>query len=271
MQDDYFVAATNQASNSIVVFDPKYRDWNDPDAVVWSWKPRSTNGFKSLVDAWSNPSDVKLRRSTDGEQFAIAVASGGLALMVPYPAGNRKKWACNVGGNPHEIELLPDGNIAVASSTGGFVRLYTASVGPDSSTYDEYVLPGAHGVLWDPKRSYLWALGDEVLVALQISGKSSAPSLKEVYRKDLPSLYGHDLFSVTGDSNKMWVTTNTEVLLYDKAKGEWSSPAKERINRGHVKGIGNQPTGQVVQTTEGGISPWVTDTIDFFIRTNKEL
>ncbi|WP_235096979.1 DUF6528 family protein [Amycolatopsis decaplanina] len=101
--------------------------------MSWAWAPSAANGLADLADlaaAWSNPSDAKLAER-GGEKYLLTSASGGFAAVVPYPAGDRAYWAANVGGraNPHSIELLPDGNVAVAASTGGWVRIYTASQG----------------------------------------------------------------------------------------------------------------------------------------------
>src|SRR5690606_9154339 len=75
--------------------------------------------------------DVRLRLNpTPGGQRLIACDSNGLAVIASYPTGQRL-WSRRVGGNPHAVELLPDGNIAVASSHGGWVRVYASSVSAD--------------------------------------------------------------------------------------------------------------------------------------------
>ena len=134
----------------------------------WSWSPKDVNG---ITLGWGLPSGVKLRRSEVwGGEWMLVVDSRGLAAIVPYPAGDSYKWFRVIDGNLHSAELLPDGNIALAASTGGWVRIYTSSQGPASDYYVEYPLPGAHGVLWDPTLELLWAVGDHELVGLRVLG-----------------------------------------------------------------------------------------------------
>lgn len=110
-------------------------------------------------------------------------------------SGKVKRWSLNVGrsSNVHGIELLLNENIAAAASTGGCVRVYTASQGPSSSNYAQYDSPDAHNILWDPQRQVLWAIGKEKLVQLHIEGTSAAPTLVEVATTTLLARSGHDI------------------------------------------------------------------------------
>jgi hypothetical protein len=65
--------------------------------------------------------------------------SYGFIAVVSHP-GKVKKWSATAGrtANVHGIELLPNGNVAAAASSGGWVRVCTASQGPSSSTYAQY-------------------------------------------------------------------------------------------------------------------------------------
>lgn len=67
--------------------------------------------------------------------------------MVAYPSGNR---ACaNVtSGNLHSAELLPNGDIAIATSGGGFVWAYASSQGASASTHAQDSLTQAYAALW---------------------------------------------------------------------------------------------------------------------------
>ncbi|CAG7644131.1 DUF6528 family protein [Paenibacillus allorhizosphaerae] len=262
------VAVTDQASQKIIVFDPNAEDWNSEQAIKWSWKPTSTNGFSGITPGWGLPSGVKLRKNdTFGGLWMVVTDSKGLAAIVPYPAGDSKKWALHVGGNPHEAELLPSGNIAVAASTGGWVRVYTSSQGPTSSKYAEYPMKTAHGVLWDPQKNVLWALGHDHLVALKVEGTPEAPTLKEEQKVDLPSADGHDLQPVYGNTDRLWVSTGSGVYQYVKSEKNWSRgfPDAPKINVRGIKSVGNLLTGQVVLTTpkKGCQSDWCTDTVRF--------
>lgn len=268
---DYPIAVTDQANAKIVVFDPEQTEWNSPSAVLWSWAPSTANGFSDTT-GWYYPSDVKLRNSAfyGGQVMAVA-ASGNFCGLAAYPSGNRL-WSTYVGvnQNPHAVELLPDGNIAIASSTAGWVRIYTSSQGPDSSTYVQYNLPDAHGALWDPLNEVLWVLGEEYLAALEISGTAAAPIITEKAgsRAFLPTKYGHDLQPVYGNADRLWVTTVYGVYQYEISTGSFKVDYTNasQINVNNVKGIGNQPHSQTVVRTvpNNTFKVWNTNTIDIY-------
>ncbi|PYI57103.1 DUF6528 family protein [Paenibacillus flagellatus] len=263
------VAGTDQASGRIVLLDPADTDWNGADAVRWSWAPDRAGGFDdSLIAAWGVPTDAKIRRCDAwGGLWLVATDSLGLAAVVPFPSADRKRWAANVGGNPHSAELLPNGNVAVASSTGGRVRLYASSQGPEADAYAEFALPGAHGLVWDPRRDVLWALGDDDLVALAVEGSDAEPVMRESSRTALPTRGGHDLQPVYGDADRLWVSTVGHVYQYVKSADAFVSdyPECREISRPHVKSVGNFRSGRVAGTVPkaGSLYEWTTDTVDF--------
>ncbi|GGE02697.1 DUF6528 family protein [Paenibacillus nasutitermitis] len=273
----YWIAATDQASHQILVMNPAEPDWNSEHAVVWSWRPEESNGFADLLSAWGLPTDAKLRYNTVwGGQWMVITDSLGLAAIIPYPAGDIKKWGLSVGGNPHSAELLPNGNLAVAASTGGWVRVYTSSQSSASATYAEYKLPGAHGLVWDPQRQVLWAVGNDHLIALEINGTDADPIIRETVNVALPTRHGHDLQPVEGDSDRLWVSTGSRVYQFVKSSNTFDSdyPGQEAISRVGVKSVGNQPSGQVVQTvpkTSGSLYEWTTDIVDLFMPDGKRI
>ncbi|MEF3312137.1 DUF6528 family protein [Paenibacillus sp. GYB004] len=262
------VAGTDQASRRILLLDPEADDWSSDEAVRWSWAACTANGFDGLEAYWGVPTDVKVRNNPRlGEQAMIVTDSLGLAAMLPFPAGDRKLWGCHVGGNPHSAELLPNGNVAVAASTGGWVRIYASSQGPSCADYAEYAFAGAHGVHWDPGFQLLWVLGDDELVGLRVEGTDAKPEVRPVCRTLLPSRFGHDLQPVYGDRDRLWVSTGTQVYQYVKSADRFDSdyPGRERISREDVKSIGNLASGQTVSTVPkpGGTYEWTTDTAEF--------
>ncbi|KAF9118151.1 hypothetical protein BGX30_004802 [Mortierella sp. GBA39] len=233
LHKDYWIAVTDQGSEEVRVYDPEKEDWNQSNALKWSWAPTDKNGFGGLLQGWGLPSDVKLREGKTGGKFMVVTDSRGLAALVPYPSGNSRAWGVIVGGNPHAAELLPDGNVAVAASAGG----------------------------WEP--------------ILQLKGTPAAPVLEEVHRKRLPTNWGHDLFAVYGDTDKLWVTSNTQVYQYSKSTDSWSEdyPGAAEINHHWVKSVGNQPSGQVVMTNqkEGTKYTWTTDAVDLYQPADQRL
>ncbi|MFK7692458.1 DUF6528 family protein [Paenibacillus sp. HJGM_3] len=269
---DCDIGAGDQASQQLMVFDPSAADWNLASALKWSWAPSAVNGFSNPTPGWGLPTEMKLRNNCafGGGQWAVVTDSNGLAAIISYPAGT-KKWYLNLSANLQSGELLPNGNVAIAStSAGGWVRVYASSQGASASTFDDYVLSGTRGVLWDPQYNVLWAVGDTYLVALLVQGSPAAPVLTESYKVALPNTGGHELQPVYGNTDRLWISTNTNVYQYEKTTKTWSAsyPGASSINRAGVRSVGNQISGQVIQTVPGGgctLNTWCTDTVDFFL------
>lgn len=288
-----WVVTTNQASKKIEVYDPAVTDWNTAAALKHSWYPNASNGFTNPTGGWELPSDARLRNSTFfGGQQLLVTDSKGFCGIIPYPSLTGKKWAINLGSgvNPHSIELLPNGNVAIAASDANWVRVYTSSQGVWSTNFESFPLKAAHAVLWDPTNNVLWVIGwknivndnyadirNHILTALSITGTAADPHIAEVTtrRSQLPSFWGHDVQPYTGDVNKLWVSTNSKVYIYDKTTKIFQEAPANIGNRSFVKGISNQPSGMVVLTRPDSIktpipsqpstlNSWTTAYVDFY-------
>ncbi|MFH9352791.1 DUF6528 family protein [Kitasatospora sp. NPDC017646] len=239
---------------------------SDELSVVWSWTADRAPDLADLSPAssWTGPDEAK-SRIRQGRRYLLTTASGGLAAVVDTATG-RSRWAADLGPvvNPHSIELLPDGNVAVVAS-GGWVRLYAASQGPRATAYTEFGLPGAHGVLWDGPSGLLWVLGDEALVALRVGGTPAAPTLTAVRTAPLPDRGGHDLAPVLAAPGPFWLSTLRGLWQYDPAADRFTpvhlaDPAAER----DVKSIGDDPgTGRLLTVAPDHLAPcdWCTSAI----------
>lgn len=273
LSSTYWIAVTDQNTHKILVMDPNVTDWNSSSAVKWSWYPNASNGFSDSTPGWRLPNDAKLRNSPFfGEQVMTVTDSDGFCAIIPFPAGNTKRWSINLGTgvNPVSADLLPNGNIAIAASSAGWVRIYTSSQGVSSTNYCSVSLPGASGVLWDPTNKILWAVGTDYLKGYIVGGTDSSPTLTEdvSLRKTLPTPGGKDIQHVLGDKDRLWVVTSGGVYQYVKSTGEWDSnyEGSGDINRSGVRSIGNQPDGYpVIQTVaDGYYNGWTTRTVEFF-------
>ncbi|RFU88669.1 hypothetical protein DY218_00205 [Streptomyces triticagri] len=270
------VLLTEQASKRILVLDPRRPVWDlaaDPEAVLWSCSPLGDPQYADLDPAasWVYPSEAKVRRLR-GRTYVLTCASFGFAAVVEHPTG-RRYWAGELGPgddllNPHSVELLPDGNVAVAGSTGALVRVYAASQGPDSTTYAEAELKGAHGLHWDARRRVLWAVGDDELVAYRVGGSAGRPRLVRTFGVALPvpspggKAGGHDLFPVAASADRLWVATSAAVFQYVVSQGEF---VRHGVSRASVKAVGDDPrSGRVITTVpEDGLEEtWWTRRVD---------
>ncbi|GAA2669556.1 DUF6528 family protein [Streptomyces aculeolatus] len=269
------VAVTDQKSRRVLILDSRL-PWDSPDAVRWAFSPEGDERYADLVPqaSWTYVDEAKARRRK-GRTYLLTTASFGFAAVVEVPTG-RRYWAGALAGgtdtvNPHSIELLPDGNVAVAGSTGDTIRLYAASQGPAADTYFEYRFDDAHGLQWDNRRGVLWAIGHDELIALKVGGTPAEPTLTLVDAVALPhpdglSASGHDLSAVAGRPGRLWITTGYGVFQYDIAGRTFHQDyaGAAQINRRSVKAVSDvQGSGRVVTTTpEPGLGKsWWTTTV----------
>ncbi|HLK43672.1 MAG TPA: DUF6528 family protein [Thermoleophilia bacterium] len=262
--DDVYLIAADQASHRVLVIGCA-RD-GVAAVVRWSWSAVSDPLLADLDPAhtWRNVSEAKVR-VLDGRGLLLAGASEGLAVALTYPQAE-VLWATVIPTlNVHSLEVLPEGNVAVAASDPGVVRVYAAALGPRSEAFVSFDLPGAHGVYWDQARGVLWAVGYSDLVALQVGGTTSAPTLTLVLRVALPDPSGHDLDRVAADPSRLWVTTGGHVWQYDADAGQFVGYAgRSAIDTAGVKSVGDNPlTGRVltVQPEPGNACTWCTSSV----------
>lgn len=249
------IACTNMANDMIEWYDPQVADWNNTSARKWFWKPNPDHGWRNEeVSAWNNgdPMDVKLRNASfwpGASQVFIAV-SAQYVTVASYPEGE-KKWGTIVPEGPDQAlrqgEVLPNGNIAVTSTRGNWIRVYAASQGPENNIFGEASLTGASGLLWDPMNDVLWVIGTNYLTAYTIQGTTASPTLSEVTDKRHPlTSPGLDLTAYDGNPHKLWISQEDGVYVYDKVTKVLTA-APGATNRAQVIAISNHPGGRICQ------------------------
>jgi WD40 repeat protein len=255
-QADEMIAVTDQMNCRIAVFNPAYTDWDNQQALAWAFYPKN--------DAFELCSDAKLRRHPDGGLVVLMTASGGYAAVVRYPDGEILWQTVNTANNPHASELLPNGCFAVASSTGGEVRVFNTR--SDDQKYASVPLEHAHGVLWDPERNLLWMLGLDRLIACAVTLRDGLPELTVLpeYSASLPSPCGHDLSPVYGDHNRLWITAHAVYQFDKKARALLTEyDGVKFINGPSVKSAGNMPISNTLVRTvpNGTMRSWNTNEV----------
>lgn len=275
------IMCTNNASNKLEVYNYGDANWNDAGSQRWSWMPTTALGYTSSeISLWTggdptgDPMDAKRQLTTvwpDCSEVLVAVG-GQIATIAKYTTtGTRgaKIWAknCGAGSYPHAIELLPNGNVAVAASHGDWVKIFSTS----SSNVATYSLPGAHGVVWDSKLWRLWVVGDTKITALIIGGTRGTPTVTEdaARAKTIPG-NGHDLSRYEGDDNKLWVTNSGSVYIFDKTTKTLTN-APGAAYRSAVKAVSNNNAASgymIVETKPNNanctLNTWCTPFVDFY-------
>jgi hypothetical protein len=238
----------------VFVIDP-----DKPDIKKWSWRAKQSPQI---------PEDFGVRfRSTDdckpyeGDLLLITSSSGGVALI------HRATKECRflaASKNAHSACLLPNRQIAVASSFGGDqVQFFDRDDRERPARVVQAIpLSGAHGTVWDSQRQCLWALGERELLALVADSEKTPQKRWTVQsRTPLPSEGGHDL-SPYQDRTRLFVTTNTQVLKFDRdnftftiADGFGDQMKIKSVDR-------NAASGRIVFHA-GTADHWWSDTIRF--------
>ena len=251
-----YIIACDQMKDRVVVYDMSKYDGVDLDnCAVWSYTPKSSS--RVCV------SGVKYRENTVYGDVVLICSSEGYAGVVTYPEGEEVWSVSYCGQNPHSIEILPTGDIVCASSNDKHIRLYRYG---ETKDYVDYELDSAHGVLWDPDKQLLWALGYSRLVSYKY--EDGALIVKKEY--PLPGYGGHALSADFSDPDKLMVTTGTAVYSFSKQKRRFTRIMQFSDS---IKGYGNDPCGDTFYCFPNkGIgrkwekkyfAEWCTDTIYF--------
>ncbi|MBQ7376599.1 MAG: WD40 repeat domain-containing protein [Clostridia bacterium] len=220
----------------------------------------------------------------------VILVAGTRTEIYSYPTGKRLWYTKTPGANPHSIEMLPSGNIVVASSSDGILRFFRTSALVDKNrdvakTYSDYNLEDAHGVLWDPEYEVLWALGAYDLKAYKVEGEGSREKLVPDPQMSIKlpegKYWGHDLSPDYTDTRYLYITVGSCVMRFDKEERSLSEefPNSNLLNRSNVKGFSNNPNGNLFATGETGgegcewkdweKAAWCTNTI-YYYRANGE-
>lgn len=196
---------TDQTENKIALVDPQ------SNAIIWEWQP-ATDGIKQEHVTWFNaPSDAK---AVYNHRYILMNASGGGVALIRI-TDKKVAFYAYAGGNTHSVEVLPDGNIVTASSTGNFLRIFHVdTLKQQENIYSkEIYLPDAHGVVWDKKRETLWAVGQNKIYSLKYNFNCTTPDLNFTDSIVLPDNGAHDLFPVYG-KDSLFITTTNRVFTF---------------------------------------------------------
>jgi hypothetical protein len=249
------IVICEQAEARIAILDAE-SEWSDPEALVWEWRARETASLDQKERAWfEHPTDAK--PVLGGDYLLITASGGGVALL--RIRDQALLFHAYAGGNPHSAELMPDGAIVTASSTGSQLQLWRLEQA--TQPVQTVALSDAHGVAWDPQTARLWALGDRELVALSYLGKDAAAPLQIVERFELPMPGGHDLSRDRRGS--LLLSTHTSCFRFDPVGAQfWEIPELSGVH--DVKSISEAqhlPKGLPTLYVRAATS-WWNDTIE---------
>ena len=261
----YLVALTNQGESMLEVYDISSGKL-DASTRVWSYKLK-----------YYNVAGTKLRHSDTYGDVALAVCGSSYGCMISYPEGKLLWQTEAAANNPHSIELMPNGVIAIASSTGAEIRFFTTKSKTSAKPAATVTFDDAHGVLWDDQNQILWAIGRNVLTAYRVTlnANDTVTVTEDTSRRAaIPSDYAHDIAPVYGDSNELWITTSSHVYRFDKTTKTFSTgySGHNIVDISNVKGIGNFDDGSIIFIyPDGKFKSWTSESMILVRNQNGKL
>ena len=160
-------------------------------------------------------------------------SSGGGAAIIRI-SDKKVMYYVYAQGNPHSAEILPDGNLVVATTKKG-----TSEYGEKLSVWkvdtlnspatqaNQYVeLSSAHNAVWDKSRQLLWATAgaERRLRTYTYNFDGNNPQLTQTAEEyTIPAVTPHELFPVDGEY-AMWLSTTNHVYKFDASTKVFSEP-----------------------------------------------
>ncbi len=250
-----YIILSEQAKSRVGIADV------DAQKIVWEWCPAEQPDIpKEHADWFSNMSDAKLVKS--GEYLLACASGGGVALV--RMADKKTVFYAYAGGNTHSIELLPDGNIVSASSTGNLMRMfvYDASKFPDQLLYKDYYLYDGHNLVWDTARKLLYSASNDQLFSYRYHAADTALVL--VDSAAMPDGHAHDLYWEY-KKKFLWLSSGTAVFRVYVPSGK-----TERVNApvvSNIKSVSSGPPGYPVIVIKPKERWWTDEVTDIYGKT----
>lgn len=254
----YPVAVTDQASLQITLFDLAKGNLGE-DAVIQRFSAFSSVGYGAA--------GMRFREWKNGQKVMLAVAQRH-AEMVDYETGTVLwEYTGDLIWNAHAIELLPNGVIAVAGSTGNNLTFFN-SFDHTNANPVRLELADAHGVVWDPDHALLWACGGNWLRAFSVEIRDGVITAAEDPARavSIPTGGAHDFQPIYGQKGMYWLSTSSELYCFHSGTGVLRTADLNGVERGNIKGIGSFADGVLVQTVAtGSAASWNTDTVLLYL------
>jgi len=199
----------------------KYEVDGDRSTATWSWSARTDGNMPEAYKSGLFDKIDECKPVLDASAVLVTASTGGVAL-VDLQTGHATFWA--QVAMAHSAEMLPGHRIAVAASLapqGNRIEIYDANL-PGRMLYATELYSG-HGVVWDERRSQLYALGHEAIRAYKLADwDSRTPRLALVTSWPLPGkANGHDLASLP-DGRGLVLSTHDGVWQFDPDTGVYA-------------------------------------------------
>ena len=227
---DHCIVLAEQSQHSIIVINVESHQ------IIWQWDAKNKDINPDFCKWFNSPSDAKV---IDNGRYILITASGGGVALIRIP-DKKVVFYAYAGGNTHSAEILPDGNIVCASSTGNYLSLFRT----DTTNYPIGVyckkIPNkfGHNVVWDNKRKVLWCTAMDYLITYRYNFNKDQPDLTRIDSIKIPGNQAHDLFPVHGE-DALWLTTIDHVFKFAIPSGKFHEI--ELADGQNIKSISSGP------------------------------
>jgi hypothetical protein len=228
----------------------------DSKKIVWQWTPQTSNVKPEHYKWFTAISDAKL---VYDNKYILTNASGGGVALIRI-ADKKTMFYAYAGGNTHSAELLPDGNIVSASSTGNHLTLFTVDTlhFPDNVYSKKITVDFGHNVVWDHKNQLLWTAAGHQLLSFRYNFNCTQPDLTLVDSLPLPGKEAHDLFPVYGE-DALWLTNTTNVYKFTPAGKKL---VQADVIQKNIKSVSSGPSDLPLIIIKPKESWWTDEVID---------
>lgn len=230
------------------------------NAITWEWKANASYAMiRSGAQGWfSNLSEAKL--VYNGKHMLVTASGGGVALI--NVSSKKAIWYDYAGGNTHSAELLPNGNVVTASSTGGYLLIFTVDtyINDNSQQGGKVVFEDVHNVVWDHQRQVLYAAGKDKLKVFSYNNSCYSPALTLNKTYTMPQGNAHDLFPVYGSTTDLWLTNSGHIYKFNVTTGSFTLVKTRSAVKSVTSGPSGYPAIMAVANGAGG-ETWRTDRI----------
>lgn len=217
---DKAIAIAEQSRHQVLIVD------RTTGETLWDWRA-ADSGIPAAHQGWFElPDEVK--PIYNGEYLLIVGTRGGVGIV--RIRDKKMMFYAQPKGQPHSAEVLPDGNVVVASTTDGTadgdkLRLYKVDTVAQLATAPIAAIPltFGHNAVWDRTNEVLWATAKDVLNTYKYVGAGGEKTLvlQDSYPLPAGETDAHDLFPVYG-LNQLWLTTPKAVYKFNVATREFA-------------------------------------------------
>jgi hypothetical protein len=248
---DKCIILAEQSQNRIAVVN------SSSGNIEWQWRAENSNINPAHWKWFNAPSDAKIVYS--GRYMLLSASGGGIALV--RIKDKKTLFYAYAGGNTHSIELLPDGNIVSASSTGNYLAIFrTDTIKKPEEIYQKKVwIKFGHNIVWDNKRQLLWSAAMDYLIAFKYNFNCNNPDLTRIDSVRIPGTVAHDLFPVYNE-DALWLTTSDNIFKFNISSREFQ---KLDITEGrNIKSVSSGPENYPVILIRPKEQWWTDEVVD---------